>query len=160
MKLKKVLFIISIIGIILIPILLYYFGVRDFSQESIYELNWDIQIASGLKKIYHNQDKHDFQGKGKRYTLFATNEVHPLPLITLKNNSKDVQTFDGNSNNGRNYDMEEFIQIIATDLSVPENNIPKFDQYYGWQKFVKNGNILTVLYFPEENLVYFIEKLL
>jgi hypothetical protein len=160
MKLKKVLFIIIIIGIVLIPILFYYIGVSDFSQESIYALNWDIQIPSNLKKIYHNQDQHDFQGKGKRYTLLITNETHSLPLIALKNNSMEVQTFEGNSNNGRNYDMEEFIQAIATDLSVPENIIPKFDQYYGWQKFVKNGNILAVLYFPEENLVYFIEKLL
>jgi hypothetical protein len=160
MKKKKVLYIIIIIGIILIPILLYYFGVSDFSQESIYELNWDIQIPSNLKKIYHNQDKHDFQGKGKRYTLLITNEVHPLPLVALKNNAKEVQTFEGNSNKGRNYDIEKFIQTIAIDLSVPENKTPKFNQYYGWQKFVKNGNILTVLYFPEDNIVYFVETLL
>lgn len=148
------------IGIFLFSILLYYFGESDFSQQSIYELNWDIKMPSDLKKLYHIQDKHDFQGKGNRYTLFVTDEIHTLPLITLENASKELQSFDGSSKDGRNYDIEELLQTITTELKVPDNKMPRFDEYYEWQKFVRHGNILIVLYLPDDNSVYFVEKLL
>lgn len=157
MKIRRVIFTLIIIGIILIPILFYYFGESDFSQESIYELNWGINIPSNLKIVYHNQDKHDFQGKGKRYTLFETNEIYKLPLITSKDDSKEVQGYYGSSKS--DYNIEEFIQTITTDLNVPESNMPKFDRYHVWQKFVLRENALIVLYFPNDYKIYFIEEL-
>jgi hypothetical protein len=159
MKIKRTVFAIIIIGIIFIPILLYYFGKSNFSQESIYELNWDIEVPSNIKAIYHNQDEHDFQGKGKRYTLLETNEIYKLPLVTVKDASKGLQTYDGSSSQGRNYEIEEFVQSITTDLKVPENKSPKFDRYYVWQKFVIRENVLIVLYYPNDFKIYFIEKL-
>lgn len=157
MRLRRIIFTLIMIAVISIPILFYYFGESDFSQESIYELNWDINIPSNLKIVYHTQDKHDFQGKGKRYTLFETNEIYQLPLITLKDDPKKLQTYYGSSNS--DYNIEEFIQTIMTDLNVPEHNMPDFDRYYVWQKFVLRKNALVVLYFPNDYKIYFIEEL-
>jgi hypothetical protein len=147
-------------GIILMPILLYYIGESDFLRESIYESYWDINIPPDFKQIYHNQDQHDFQGKGIRYTLFVTKETSTLPLINFSKNTKEIQTIDGSSSDGRNYDIEEFVQTVASDLNIPENDKPNFDEYYIWQKFAKYGNTLIVLYFPNANKVYFVEKLI
>ncbi|HBY71345.1 MAG TPA: hypothetical protein DEG06_03790, partial [Lachnospiraceae bacterium] len=62
MRTKKILSILILLGIILVPILLYYFGGSIPTQKYIYEINWDIDIPSDYKPIYQSQDKHDFQG--------------------------------------------------------------------------------------------------
>lgn len=160
MKSKRILFIIIVIGIILIPMLLYYFDKNEFSQKNIYETNWDIRIPSELKTLYHKQDQHDFQGKGIRYTVFATNEPHSLPLVTFINTTKEIQSFDGNSNTERDYEIEALIQTIVTDLKISESNLPKFDVNYIWQKLVKPGGKLIILYFPYTDRIYFIEDLI
>ncbi|MDD3172475.1 MAG: hypothetical protein PHF63_02190 [Herbinix sp.] len=160
MKFKIVILIFVIIGIILTPVLLYNLGNRNFTKERIYDKNWDIHIPSDFKIIYHNQDQHDFQGDGRRYTIFVTKETSFLPIIYSQKNAKEIQTIDGCSSDGRNYDIEEFVQAITTDLKIPENYIPKFEEYYVWQKFVNYGNTLVVFYFPGNNKVYFIEKLM
>ncbi len=160
MKIRKVILFVSIIiGVILVLILRYYLGKIDISQQSIYEINWDINIPSDFNVIYHYKDKHGFQGDGKRYTIFKTEKIYKSPLITLKKDSGEMVTYDGNSDNVRNYAMEEFILTITTDLNIPENNIPQFDRYYIWQKFVQRGNTLIVLYLPSEHRIYFIEEL-
>lgn len=158
MKTKKILFIIIVIGIILIPILLYYFDKNEFSQKNIYETNWNIRVPSDLKMLYHNQDKHDFQGKGIRYTVFATNNPHSLPLVSFI--TKEIQSYDGNSNIESDYEIEEFIQTLVTDLKIPESNLPKFDEYYLWQELEKPGGKLIILYFPYTSRMYFVEDLI
>lgn len=159
MKIRGVFLTLIIIGIMLVPVLLYYIGESDFSQEHIYEANWDIHIPSDLTMIYHNQDKHDFQGKGNRYTVFETKEIYRLRLINMKNSSKEIQSYYGSSNNGTNEDVVELIQTITSDLNVAKNYLPYYDRYYVWQKFTTRGNTLIVLYFPRDYKIYFIEKL-
>ena len=159
MKIRRIFFALIIIGIILILFLLYYFREGNFTHKSIYELNWDINIPSDLKMIYHDQDKHDFQGKGKRYTILESHGSYEGPLIISKGSKKELQSYSGSSKDETKHDVEEFINTIATDLNVPENKLPEFDRYYVWQKFVMRENVLIVLYYPNDYKIYFIEKL-
>ncbi len=165
MRTKKILSILILLGIILVPILLYYFGGSIPTQKYIYEINWDIDIPSDYKPIYQSQDKHDFQGKGNRYTIFTTNEIDNSNLITLQKNAKNIQVYNGssndpNSNNSGNTEIETFVQSVISGLNIPKSQEPVFTQYYLWQKFVRYGKTLVVLYFPDRNQVFFIESLI
>lgn len=159
MRIRLALLILIIIGIILIPVILYYIGENNISQKSIYEVNWNIQIPSNIKQLYHNQDKHDFQGKGLRYTIFLIKEDSTFPLISIKKNTKNI-IIEGSSGNGRDYNIEEFVHTIALELEISEKNKPIFDENYYWQKFLRYGNTLIVVYFPNINKAYFVEKLI
>lgn len=158
MKIKIVVLIIIIMGIVLMPVVLYNIGNRYFSREGIYEENWDINLPSDFKKIIHYQDQHDFQGDGRRYTVYETKETSFLPINPK--NSEEIQTIAGDSKNGRNDDIEEFVKTIAADLKINEIYKPKFNYYYVWQKLVKYDDALIVIYFPNSNKVYFVEEIM
>ncbi|MDF2942591.1 MAG: hypothetical protein K0S01_1449 [Herbinix sp.] len=161
MKIKIVIFIIIILGIVLTPVLLYTIGNRYATSESIYEEHWNIVLPSDFKQIYHNQDKHDFQGKGRCYTIYETTEMNILPMMSSeKKAATELLSIIGNSKDSKKKDMEEFVQAIATDLRIPEIHKPQFDDFYLWQKLVKYGdNTLSILYFPNVHKIYFVEEL-
>lgn len=160
MRFKKIIFTIIILGIILVPVLVYYFGVSIPTQKYIYESNWDIDIPSNYKSIYQSQDKHDFQGKGNRYTIFTTNEIDNSNLITLQKSSKNIQVCNGNSTDLNHNEIEAFVRAVTSALNIPEYREPKFTHYYLWQKFIQYGKTLVVLYFPDRDQVFFIESLI
>lgn len=139
MKIKRVILIVIIITII--PIFLYYTGESNWSRESAFEVNWNINIPSDVEMIYNKNNQHGFEGDGSRYSIYIIKDTSTLslPLISLKNNKKKIQTIDGSSSDDISYDIEEFVKTITSDLNIPENYKPKFDEYYNWQKFVKFG---------------------
>lgn len=152
MKINKGILII-IMGIILTPVLVYSIGNRYYTRESIYETNWDINIPTDFERIYN--------GQGKRYTIFVTNELSLSTMMNSEKRENKIQTYDGNLLDGRDNDIEEFVQAIATDLKIPEIHKAQFDEYYEWRKLVKYGNdTLIILYFPRANKVYFVEELM
>jgi hypothetical protein len=86
-------------------------------------------------------------------------------LITLQKNTKNIQVYNGssndpNSNNSDNTEIETFVQSVISGLNIPKSQEPVFTQYYLWQKFVRYGKTLVVLYFPDRNQVFFIESLI
>jgi len=159
MRIKKIVFIVLALVIISVPIILYYFGGSIPTQEYIYESNWDIDIPSDYKLIYNSQDKHDFQGKGYRYTIFTVKEIDNSALITLPKNTNKIQIYNGNSSDSINNDIEEFVQTVASYVNISKGNEPEFEEYYLWQKLIKYGDTLVVIYFPNSNKVFFVEKL-
>lgn len=165
MRIKKILSILVLLGIISVPIVLYYFGGSVPAPKSIYETNWDIVIPSDYQSIYQSKDKHDSQGKGNRYTIFSTEEIASTNLIPLQKSTKNIHVFNGtsndsNSNRSGNNEIETFVQTVTSGLNIPKNCEPEFSKYYLWQKFIRYGKTLVVLYFPDSNKVYFIEQLI
>jgi hypothetical protein len=162
MKIKRVILIVIIITIIFIPIFLYYTGESNRSRESDFEVNWNINIPSDFEMIYNKNNQHGFEADGSRYSIYIIKDTSTfsLPLISLKNNKKKIQTIEGSSSDDISDDIEEFAKTITSDLNISENYKPKFDEYYNWQKFVKFGGTLIIVYFPNVNKVFFIEKLI
>jgi len=129
------------------------------TKKYIYEFNWDIDIPSDYELIYQFHDKHDFQGKGKRYSIFAAEKIEASSLITLQENTKKFQIYNGISNDLNDNEIEIFVQAITSSLDIPKNREPKFEENYLWQKLIRYGGTLVILYFPDINQVFFIEKL-
>jgi hypothetical protein len=148
-----------IIGIILIPVLVYFRSNLFLAKDRIINNSWGITITSDFMMIFQRQDQHDFQGKGSRYVIFEAKENSLLPNIEIVNNKKNIQISSGTSDEGRNHEVEEFVYTVAADLKISENNKPKFEFYYVWRKLIKYNNELIVLYFPYDNKIYFVEKL-
>lgn len=148
-----------IIGIILIPVLVYFRSNLFLAKDRIINNSWGITITSDFMMIFQRQDQHDFQGKGSRYVIFEAKETSLLPNIEIVNNKKNIQISSGTSDEGRNHEVEEFVYTVAADLKISENNKPKFEFYYVWRKLIKYNNELIVLYFPYDNKIYFVEKL-
>jgi len=147
-----------ITGILFCSVILYYIFTGKISPKKIYEINWKIQISSNVEQIYHKQNKHNLQRKGLRYTIYFVNKVNTFPLINIRQNIKGIQVSEGNSGDGRDYDIEDFVYRIALELSIEEANKPIFDDKYYWQKFFRNGKTLVVVYFPNINKAYFAEE--
>ena len=152
------LLIVIIAGILFCSVILYYIFTGKISPKKIYEINWKIQISSNVEQIYHKQNKHNFQRKGLRYTIYFVNNVNTLPLINIRQNTKGILVSEGNSGEGRDYDIEGFVYRIALELSIKEANKPIFDDKYYWQKFFRNGKTLVVVYFPNISKAYFAEE--
>ncbi|MDF2905846.1 MAG: hypothetical protein K0R34_1167 [Herbinix sp.] len=159
MKTKKSILIIITLGIILFPIFLFFLGKSFPSSGWIYEMNWNINIPKDFKLIYQKLDKHDFQGKGIRYTLFETKETVSFPLIIMANH-QEIRTKNGNSQSNGNNIIEDSFQQITTDLSISVGYCPKLDSYYEWQQFVKNGSSLVVIYELGTGRIFFAERLM
>lgn len=160
MKNKYVkIFLISIVLviIIIIPILLYYFKYNPMRIQNFYEINWGIKLPSNLKLIYHNQDKHGFQGDGLRFTVYGISEK--FFINAAKRNTKKIMIINGNSSDERDLSIEEFVHNIATELKIPKSEMPVFENYYYWYKLLKYDDTLIILCFPNQNKVYFVEKL-
>ena len=155
--------IIIIVGIILIPALIYTAGKIYFTRERIYEGTWEINIPSNFKESYHYTSPRGFQGDGIRYTIFVATEMNSNISLIMNstNRAKEIETRTGHSKDGRSKDIERFVQAIITELAVPEKNKPPFDVFYMWQERIKHGSdILVILYFPHTNRVYFAEELI
>lgn len=160
MKIKRVVLIVIIITIIFIPIFLYYKGESNWSRESAFEEYWNINIPTGFEVIYKKNNQHGFEADGSRYSIYKIKDTSTLslPLISLKNNNKKIYTIDGDSSDDLSEEIEEIVKTTTLELNIPERFKPKFDEYYNWQKFVKFGGTLVVVYIPNENKVFFIEK--
>lgn len=160
MKVKIVMLITLFIAIILVPVIIYKIGNHYGTLDNIYEMIWDIDISFVDKQIYHKEDQHGFQGDGTRYTIYVSEGSGVLPFVISKDSTKQIQTINGNSVDGRDFTVEEFVQDAVSELSIPQNHRPVFDEYYEWQKLIKQDDTLIILYFPYNHYVYFIEKLI
>jgi hypothetical protein len=159
LKSKKPLLIIITLGIILFPLFLFFLGKNIPSSGGIYEMNWNINIPKDFKLIYQKLDKHDFQGKGIRYTLFETKETVSFPLIVMANHP-EIRTKYGNSQSSDIKTIENSFQQIIIDLNTSVGYFPELDSYYEWQQFVKNDSSLIVIYDPGRGRIFFAERLM
>ncbi len=157
---SKIIVCVILIIIILIPIFIYNVGKIYYSHEKIYELNWEIDIPSDFKEMYHVSDKRGFRGDGIRYTIFEVKNMEQSSILSSTKGTREIEILSGDSKNVRNNELEQFVNTIVMELGIPENKRPQFHRYYIWQEFVKYNDTLVIIYFPEINLVYFAEKLI
>lgn len=161
MRIKRSIIIMIISAIILVPVLIYYMGKAYFTVKQIYSINWNIEIPSDFIEIYNNKGPRGFQGDGLRYTIFETRYNDILSVMNFDNSSKEMQIQVGNSNDGRNKDIEEFVFKIAEKIGVSQIYHPSFDHRYIWKKLSKQDmDTLIILYFPDSNRIYFVEELI
>lgn len=113
------------------------------SKKEAYETTWNISLPDDLKEIYHVQTPVVFLPDGEKYTVFEV--------------QKEQMDLEGFYRGGI---QKKFAEDMLELLEVPEEEKPDFSKNYVWREYRKHSDTLLVLYFFEENRVYFFQRLI
>lgn len=128
---------------VILPGTLYLIGRSYFTKQRIYELNWELSLPDNMKCLYDSHTPPAFHGEGIRHTIFR---LEPEQM-TIQMNA------------GRNRDVEAFCTAICDELETDANDLPDFEERYGWIKYEKQQDTLIIVYFPHLKQLHFFQEI-
>lgn len=143
-KLKKTICLLSIFIFLLIGMLFYgyHYLSSQFTVAKTYEYNWNLQLPTDFKELYHTSSGPSFHGDGERYTIFSGNSFF-LSFQTEKNKN-----------------LEQELTNLYQTLQIPTSNQMDFSHSYSWKKMTQpqdDRNYMYCIYDFETQQYYFFE---
>ena len=126
-----------------LPVMLLTVDKYYFTPTRNIETNWNIDIPSGFKQIYHTSSDNIY-ARGDGYTVYET--------------SGEVSTFLEGFYFVKQPSVESHVKEVIIRLLVSEDYHPPFEEsYYYLQKYLGKDSLVIVC-FPKTNQCFFVES--
>ena len=125
---------------------LYAFGKSYFTDARVYEINWGIELPSGITELYSAGSEPSFHGDGFDYTVYEYDG--------------GSGEFNAELSSGHDAGVESAVGEILDALAVPDDERPDFSETYSLMALTDPNdtrNHLYVLYFAGSNRLYLAE---
>lgn len=146
---KKHFKLISVFVLLSVIIVIIVFVYRQINKPytKIIDMNWSIKLPTAYKEIYSIDSGASFHGDGKRYHIFQ---------YTKENGMNQSVNWESNKDKS----IETEIDNVLSELNVPKENMPDFQNKYKYYTLVEqDSSKIYLIYISDMEKLYVIEDI-